>query len=60
MYTFCDHYECGNFDGDKHRPRLWQMLGKHDLATDETKWLYDYLRTTFPQRLFIETGGWTG
>lgn len=60
MYTFCDHYECGNFDGDKHKPRLWQMLGKHDLATDETKWLYNYLRTTFPRRLFIETGGWTG
>lgn len=60
MYTFCDHYECGNFDGNKRRPRLWQMLGKHDLATDETKWLYNYLRTTFPRRLFIETGGWTG
>lgn len=59
--TLCDRYDAGlfNFDLEPNRPRLWQLLGTHELATDETKWLYDYLRKTFPRRLRVETGGWT-
>ena len=60
MYTLCDTYEYGNFIGDKHCPRLYEMLKISEHATDKTKWLYKWLKTTFPRRLRVNTGGWTG
>lgn len=58
-YTLCDAYEPW-FVTAKHPMRLWQLLGRHALKTEETVWLYDWLRKTFPRRLRVDTGGWTG
>lgn len=58
-YTICDNYDYRNLDNAK-RPKLWQLLGRHELSTDTTKWLYKWLRVTFPNKLYIDTGGWTG
>ena len=30
------------------------------LATNNTKWLYKWLKKTFPRRLRVDTCGWTG
>lgn len=60
MYTLCDNYDYMNYDLSEDRPKLWQLLGRHELATDTTKWLYDWLNKTFPNKLYIDTGGWTG
>lgn len=58
-YTLCDQYDCNNFNNEP-RPRLWQLLGTHELANEQTKSLYQWLKTTFPRRLRVNTGGWTG
>lgn len=57
--TLCDTYEPG-FSKMDYPIRLWQLLGQHELKTDETVWLYDWLKKTFPRRLRVDTGGWTG
>ena len=58
-YSFCDHYDFCNYNMEK-RPRLWQLLGEHDKSTEDTKWLYHWLKKQFTRQLYIETGGWTG
>lgn len=58
-YTLCDYYDYQNTQGNT-RPRLWQLLGTHLLATKETKWLYEWLiKSQFADELYTETGGWT-
>lgn len=57
--TLCDRYEPWLATTD-HPMRLWQLLGQHALKTEETAWLYNWLRETFPRRLRVDTGGWTG
>lgn len=57
--TLCDRYEPWLATTD-HPMRLWQLLGRHALKTEETVWLYNWLRETFPRRLQVNTGGWTG
>lgn len=57
--TLCDRYEPWLATTD-HPMRLWQLLGRHALKTEETAWLYNWLRETFPRRLRVDTGGWTG
>ena len=57
--TLCDRYEPWFITAD-HPMRLWQLLGRHALKTEETAWLYNWLRETFPRRLRVDTGGWTG
>lgn len=57
--TLCDRYEPWFITTD-HPMRLWQLLGRHALKTEETAWLYNWLRETFPRRLRVDTGGWTG
>lgn len=58
-YTLCDRYETG-LDVELEGLRLYKLLDRHALATDETKWLYKWLKKTFPRRLRVDTGGWTG
>lgn len=58
-YTLCDVYEPWFVTTD-HPMRLWQLLGRHALKTEETVWLYNWLKETFPRRLRVNTGGWTG
>lgn len=57
VYTLCDRYEANWIPSST---RLWQLLGTHELADDDTKWVYRWLRKTFPRKLYVETGGWTG
>lgn len=57
--TLCDRYEPWFITTD-HPMRLWQLLGKHERKTKETIWLYNWLKKTFPRRLRVDTGGWTG
>lgn len=57
--TLCDRYEPWFITTD-HPMRLWQLLGRHALKTKETVWLYNWLKETFPRRLRVDTGGWTG
>ena len=57
--TLCDRYEPWLATTD-HPMRLWQLLGRHALKTKETVWLYNWLKETFPRRLRVDTGGWTG
>lgn len=57
--TLCDRYEPWLATTD-HPMRLWQLLGRHALKTEETIWLYNWLRETFPRQLRVNTGGWTG
>lgn len=57
--TLCDRYEPWLATAD-HPMRLWQLLGRHALKTKETVWLYNWLKETFPRRLRVDTGGWTG
>lgn len=57
--TLCDRYEPW-LATTEHPMRLWQLLGRHALKTEETAWLYNWLRETFPRRLRVDTGGWTG
>lgn len=57
-YTLCDRYvrpEC--ICSGK---RLWQLFGLHPAATAETKAIYDWLKMTFKDCLFVNTGGWCG
>lgn len=58
-YTLCDRYEPNWEEGEKCI-RLYDLLNTHPLATDNTKWLYKWLKKTFPRRLRVDTGGWTG
>lgn len=58
-YTLCDRYEPG-WNDKWEGLRLYELLDRHSLATDETKWLYKWLKKTFPKRLRVDTGGWTG
>ena len=60
MYTLCDTYDYQNYNLLNNRPQLWQLLGQHEFANDTTRWLYDWLNKTFPNKLYIDTGGWTG
>lgn len=39
---------------------IMAALGRHALKTKETVWLYNWLKETFPRRLRVDTGGWTG
>lgn len=57
--TLCDRYEPNWEEGEKCI-RLYDLLDSHPLATDNTKWLYKWLKKTFPRRLRVNTGGWTG
>lgn len=57
--TLCDRYEPNWKEGEKYI-RLYDLLNSHPLATDNTKWLYKWLKKTFPRRLRVDTGGWTG
>lgn len=57
--TLCDRYEPNWKEGEKCI-RLYDLLDSHPLATDNTKWLYKWLKKTFPRRLRVDTGGWTG
>ena len=57
--TLCDRYEPWFITTD-HPMRLWQLLGRYALKTEETDWLYNWLKETFPRRLRVDTGGWTG
>lgn len=57
--TLCDRYEPNWKEGEKYI-RLYDLLNSHPLATDNTKWLYKWLKKTFPRRLRVNTGGWTG
>lgn len=57
-FTLCDSYNYKSFDATN--PRLWELLGTHDAATDDTKWLYNWLKSTYPKCLDVDTGGWTG
>ena len=58
--TLCDFYEYDTNVFNKNTPRLWQLLDTHELADENTKWIYNWLKTTFPRRLRVNTGGWTG
>ena len=55
----CDRYEPNWKEGEKYI-RLYDLLNSHPLATNNTKWLYKWLKKTFPRRLRVDTGGWTG
>ena len=57
--TLCDRYEPDWEEGEKCI-RLYDLLNSHPLATNNTKWLYKWLKKTFPRRLRVDTGGWTG
>lgn len=57
--TLCDRYEPNWGEGEKYI-RLYDLLNSHPLATNNTKWLYKWLKKTFPRRLRVDTGGWTG
>ena len=57
--TLCDRYEPNWKEGEKYI-RLYDLLNSHPLATNNTKWLYKWLKKTFPRRLRVDTGGWTG
>lgn len=57
--TLCDRYEPNWEEGEKYI-RLYDLLNNHPLATNNTKWLYKWLKKTFPRRLRVDTGGWTG
>lgn len=57
--TLCDRYEPNWEEGEKYI-RLYDLLNSHPLATNNTKWLYKWLKKTFPRRLRVDTGGWTG
>lgn len=57
--TLCDRYEPNWKEGEKCI-RLYDLLNSHHLATNNTKWLYKWLKKTFPRRLRVDTGGWTG
>lgn len=57
--TLCDRYEPNWEEGGKCI-RLYDLLNSHHLATNNTKWLYKWLKKTFPRRLRVDTGGWTG
>lgn len=62
MYTLCDRYDADSIFKlhQKENPYLYELLGTHEKATNNTKWLYSWLKTTFPRRLRVNTGGWTG
>ena len=57
--TLCDRYEPNWEEGEKCI-RLYGLLNSHPLATNNTKWLYKWLKKTFPRRLRVDTCGWTG
>lgn len=59
LYTLCDRYEPDCKEGEKNL-RLYELLDKHPLATEDTKMLYKWIKKTFPKRLRVNTGGWTG
>lgn len=60
-HTLCDHYDYNNHDDNPNRPRLWEMLNKDSFATDETRWLYNWLKQNLSEPVLnTETGGWTG
>lgn len=53
-YTLCDYYNHNN-------THLWEMLNANDYATDETKWLYNWLKQNLPKSVLnTKTGKWTG
>ena len=57
--TLCDTYDVLE-SGMREGIRLYELLNEHPLATEETKWLYKWLKKTFPRKLRVNTGGWTG
>ena len=57
--TLCDRYEPNWEEGEKC-VRLYNLLKSHHLATNNTTWLYKWLKKTFPRRLRVDTCGWTG
>lgn len=57
-YTLCDRYVMPGHPCNEKR--LWQLFELHPNATTETKALYDWLRMTFKDCLFANTGGWCG
>lgn len=58
--TLCDTYSFNYISFDESTPRLWELLGTHEAATDDTKWLYKWLKTTLSKCLYVDTGSWTG
>lgn len=57
-YTLCDEYAAEQIDG--RTLRLYELLGIQEYANENTKWLFAWLNKTFPHKLNISTGGWTG
>jgi len=57
-YTLCDKYAVKQING--RILRLYELLGIQKYANENTKWLFAWLNKTFPHRLDIFTGGWTG
>lgn len=53
-YTLCD-VDYANFDGSM---RLYEHLHRKPYATEDTKWLYDWLVSNYSSVLDTDTGGW--
>ena len=53
-YTLCD-VDYANFDGNA---RLYEHLHRKPYATEDTKWLYDWLVSNYSNILDTDTGGW--
>lgn len=58
-YTFCDKYD---IYGVKSKPPLWQKITmyKPDEFTDIRNEVSRLIQTSFPDCLWLNTGGWTG
>lgn len=53
-YTLCD-VDYANSDGSM---RLYEHLCRKSYATEDTKWLYDWLVSNYSSVLDTDTGGW--
>ena len=58
-YTICDVDYANSDDNDEYgKMRLYEYLNKDPYATEDTKWLYNWLVSNYSQILDTDTGGW--
>lgn len=58
-YTICDVDYANSDDNNEHgKMRLYEHLNKDPYATEDTKWLYNWLVSNYSQILNTDTGGW--
>ena len=58
-YTICDVDYANSDNNDKRgKMRLYEHLNKAPYATEDTKWLYNWLISNYSQILDTDTGGW--